>query len=92
MPLSGIRVIKAYGAEVREQERFETDSRGAFREAFRARGLFAAFSVAIFGVLGTAAIVAIALATLKARDAVPMKTVQRACSPGHPWPSVLLRG
>ena len=70
--LAGIRVIKAYGAESREQAHFEADSRTAFHRAFAARSLFAGFSVAIFWVLGSAAIVAIALATLNARDALPL--------------------
>ena len=70
--LAGIRVIKAYGAERREQALFVEDSRSAFAQAFRARSLFASFSVAIFWVLGSGAIVAIALATLNARNAVPL--------------------
>jgi ATP-binding cassette subfamily B protein len=70
--LAGIRVIKAYGAERREQELFVADSSSAFAQAFSARSLFAGFSVAIFWVLGSGAIVAIALATLNARDALPL--------------------
>ncbi|MCG8587988.1 MAG: ABC transporter ATP-binding protein/permease [Proteobacteria bacterium] len=67
--LVGIRVIKAYGAETVEQERFETSSATAFEAAYSARNLFASFQVAIFAIVGTAAIAAIALGTLQARDA-----------------------
>ncbi|MFP8873406.1 MAG: ABC transporter ATP-binding protein, partial [Myxococcota bacterium] len=70
--LTGIRVIKAYGAEAAEQERFEWSSREAFRHAFRARSWLASFHVVIFWVLGTVTLTAIALATLKTRDALPL--------------------
>jgi len=70
--LTGIRVIKAYGIETAEQERFEWSSREAFRTAFRARSWLASFHVVIFWVLGTATLTAIAIATLQTRDAVPL--------------------
>ena len=70
--LTGIRVIKAYGAEQSEQERFEWSSREAFRHAFRARSWLASFQVVIFWVLGTVTLTAIAIATLKTRDATPL--------------------
>ena len=70
--LTGIRVIKAYGAEAAEQERFEWSSREAFRHAFRARSWLASFHVVIFWVLGTVTLTAIAMATLKTRDAATL--------------------
>jgi ABC-type multidrug transport system fused ATPase/permease subunit len=70
--LTGIRVIKAYGAETDEQQRFETSSREAFDHAFRARSWLAAFNVVIFWILGIAFLVAVALATLKTQEAVPL--------------------
>ncbi len=49
--LSGIRVLKAYGAEGFEQGRFEAASREAFEAAFSARYLFAWISVALYWVV-----------------------------------------
>jgi ABC-type multidrug transport system fused ATPase/permease subunit len=51
--LSGIKVIKAYGAEGLEQSRFEQDSRAAFAEAFTARSRLAVFKVLTFWLVGT---------------------------------------
>ncbi|MCZ6781680.1 MAG: ABC transporter ATP-binding protein, partial [Proteobacteria bacterium] len=68
--LSGIKVIKAYGAERVEQDRFEWSSLDAFKEAFTARNLFAVYQVLIFWVLGTAVLAGIALATIATRDGV----------------------
>jgi ABC-type multidrug transport system fused ATPase/permease subunit len=70
--LVGIRVIKAYGAERFEQERFDESSLGAFAAAFRARNGFAFFQVAVFWVIGTTALTATAMATLDSRDGVPI--------------------
>jgi ABC-type multidrug transport system fused ATPase/permease subunit len=70
--LTGIRVIKAYGAEEAEQRRFDWSSREAFRHAFRARSWLASFHVVIFWVLGTVTLTAIAMATLKTRDAATL--------------------
>jgi ABC-type multidrug transport system fused ATPase/permease subunit len=50
--LAGIKVIKAYGAEDFEQERFERDSKQAFGTAFVARGGLAVFKVLTFWVVG----------------------------------------
>ena len=66
--LAGIKVIKAYGVESFAQERFERDSRAAFRRAFAARSLFAGFNVAIFWIVGILFLVALGWATLEARD------------------------
>jgi ABC-type multidrug transport system fused ATPase/permease subunit len=46
--VAGLRVIKAYGAEVREQERFESASRAAFDAAYTARRRFALYGVLVF--------------------------------------------
>ena len=43
--LAGIKIIKAYGAEEAEQQRFETASHEAFDAAFKSRGLLAVFFV-----------------------------------------------
>ncbi len=70
--LAGIRVIKAYGAESFEQERFDESSLDAFSAAFGARNLFAVFQITAFWIAGTVALSALALATLSARDAAPV--------------------
>jgi ABC-type multidrug transport system fused ATPase/permease subunit len=67
--LAGIKVIKAYGLESFAQERFERDSRSAFRQAFAVRSLFAGFNVTIFWVVGLSFLVALGWATVEARDA-----------------------
>jgi ABC-type multidrug transport system fused ATPase/permease subunit len=46
--VSGIRVLKAYGAEGAAQERFVAASRGAFDAAFRARNRFAVYAILLF--------------------------------------------
>ncbi len=60
--LAGIRVIKAYGAEAFEQQRFESASRRAFDTAFDARFLFAFVSVALYWIVFLGLIVAAAWA------------------------------
>ena len=50
--LLGIRVLKAFGAEAREQARFDEASRGAFAAAYRARGTLAVYGVLLFFALG----------------------------------------
>jgi ABC-type multidrug transport system fused ATPase/permease subunit len=62
--LSGIRVIKAYGAESAEQARFEADSRLAFEAAFRARSTFAVFKVMVFWAVGGVLVAGAAWAAL----------------------------
>ena len=71
--LVGIQVIKAYGAEAREQERFERASRAAFDAAFRARSLFAVFSVAAFAALGLALVAASGFAAWATREGAPLR-------------------
>jgi ABC-type multidrug transport system fused ATPase/permease subunit len=66
--VAGIKVIKAFGIERFEQERFEQSSLHAFAEAFSVRGLLAMFGVSCFWVLGLALLVGIAAATLMTRD------------------------
>jgi ABC-type multidrug transport system fused ATPase/permease subunit len=46
--LSGLRVVKAYGAEAIEQARFEEASRGAFAGAYRARTQLALLGIVAF--------------------------------------------
>jgi ABC-type multidrug transport system fused ATPase/permease subunit len=65
--LAGIRVLKAYGAEAREQARFEADSRAAFAAAFDARQRFALFGVAAFWIAGGMLLAGTAWATLETR-------------------------
>jgi ABC-type multidrug transport system fused ATPase/permease subunit len=64
--LAGIRVIKAYGAERFEQERFEQDSRDAFAAAFTARSRLAVFKVACFWIVGVSMIAGSAWGALHA--------------------------
>ena len=61
--LSGIRVIKAYGAEKREQQHFEQTSLAAFGEAFSARRLLASFNIGVFWLVGMSLLIATAIAT-----------------------------
>jgi ABC-type multidrug transport system fused ATPase/permease subunit len=62
--LAGARVIKAYGAVSREQQRFEERSRAAFAAAFRARSSFALLGVLAFALVAGAILAATGLATL----------------------------
>jgi ABC-type multidrug transport system fused ATPase/permease subunit len=48
--LAGIKVVKAFGTEDAEQERFERDSREAFRAAFAARNRLAWIQIVSFTV------------------------------------------
>ena len=68
----GIRVLKAFGAERREQERFETASREAFDAAYQARGTLALYGVLLFTALGLVLVGASALAALETRAASPL--------------------
>jgi ABC-type multidrug transport system fused ATPase/permease subunit len=64
--LSGVKVIKAYGAEAWEQARFESDSRAAFDAAFAVRTRFAVFKVLVFWIVGASLIGASAWGALLA--------------------------
>jgi ABC-type multidrug transport system fused ATPase/permease subunit len=70
--LAGIRVIKAYGAEAREQARFEARSREAFAAAFGARSSFAALGVLSFGLVATALLAATGIAALRTQQGLPL--------------------
>lgn len=61
--LEGLRVIKAYGAEKREGEKFEQASIEAFAHAYVARSRFVTFSVLIFWSLGLFLLAAVGWAT-----------------------------
>jgi len=68
--LSGIKLIKAYGAEASEQKRFETESLRAFGAAYAARDRYAVFRLLLFYLVGAAMIGAVGWATyLTAEDA-----------------------
>ncbi|MCP4007604.1 MAG: ABC transporter ATP-binding protein [bacterium] len=66
--VGGIKVLKAYGLEDFERERFETSSMHAFAEAFRARSMLALFGVSVFWVLGGFLIVSTFWSTLFTRS------------------------
>jgi ABC-type multidrug transport system fused ATPase/permease subunit len=66
--ISGIRVIKAFGAEEREQERFERASTTAFGAAYVARNRLAGYGVALFWFSGSTLLFATYLATLQTMD------------------------
>ena len=70
--LAGIRVIKAYGAESFEQERFEDASRSSFDAAFFARQGLAVFLVAIFWVVATGLVLTGAIAAHHTLQAKPV--------------------
>jgi ABC-type multidrug transport system fused ATPase/permease subunit len=70
--LAGIKVIKAFGLEAHEQERFERDSRTAFDAAFEARSRYAAFRVGVFWSVSLLTLAAYGLATLPAIHGAPI--------------------
>lgn len=70
--LAGMKVIKAYGAERREQARFEEESQRAFAAAFTARNLFAILLLLIFSIVAVALLAAYFQATLATRDGVEL--------------------
>jgi ABC-type multidrug transport system fused ATPase/permease subunit len=70
--LAGIRVIKAYGAEPREQARFESRSQAAFAAAFEARSSFAALGVLSFGLVAIALLAATGIAALRTQQDAPL--------------------
>jgi ATP-binding cassette subfamily B protein len=70
--LSGIKVVKAYGAERREQQRFEERSRAAFDAALSARSRLAWFGIGIFWIIGVALLIVTASATLATRHGSPL--------------------
>ncbi len=66
--VQGIRVIKAFGVEELEQQRFEEASRGAFAAAYRARSGLAIYGVLLFFVLGLVLITGNAWAALETQQ------------------------
>jgi len=70
--LLGVRVLKAFGAEGREQQRFEAASREAFHAAYEARGSLAIYGVLLFFAIGLAIVPANAWTALKTLDAEPL--------------------
>jgi ABC-type multidrug transport system fused ATPase/permease subunit len=70
--LNGIKIIKAYGAESFERERFERASLHAFSEAFGVRSLYALFGVLIFSVMGAGLIGSAAFAAVLSRNGGPL--------------------
>jgi ABC-type multidrug transport system fused ATPase/permease subunit len=68
--VSGIRVLKAYGAEGAAQARFVAASRGAFDAAFRARDRFAIYAILLFLGVGSVLVAGAAWGAFEAsRDA-----------------------
>ena len=70
--VAGIRVIKAFGAEQIEQDRFEKDSRFAFARAFEARSLYAVFGVLMFWIAGLTLLGATAWSALRSIEGTPL--------------------
>lgn len=66
--VSGIRVLKAYGAERAAQARFAAASRGAFDAAFRARHRFAVYAILLFLSVGAVLVAATAWGAFEARE------------------------
>ena len=63
--LAGIKIIKAYGAERVEQRSFDGASTRAFGAAFRARNLYAIYTMVMFWVFGTFILFLTALGTIE---------------------------
>ena len=63
--LAGIKVIKAYGAESAEAISFGRASLKAFNAAFRARNLYAVYSMSMFWLFGSVALFVTALGTVE---------------------------
>jgi len=70
--LLGIRVIKAFGVERLEQERFEAVSREAFHAAYEARGTLAVYGVLLFFAIGLVIVGGNAAAALLSRAGSPL--------------------
>ncbi|HTO54462.1 MAG TPA: ABC transporter ATP-binding protein [Myxococcota bacterium] len=70
--LTGMRVVKAFGLERLEQERFEAASLTAFDGARTARSWAAGFGVGVFWLIGVVIIAGTALATLATVAGAPL--------------------
>lgn len=66
--LSGIRVVKAYGAESLEQERFEAASRGAFAGAYASRTHLALMGILAFSLSALPTMLTAATVSVLARE------------------------
>ena len=70
--LAGVRVIKAFGAEALEQERFEEASRAAFDGAFDARARLAGYGIFAFCLSAIPSMLAAAYLAVLAREGTPL--------------------
>jgi ABC-type multidrug transport system fused ATPase/permease subunit len=70
--LSGIRVIKAYGAEQLEQDRFEEASREAFTEAYGARTHLALMGILAFTISALPSMLTAATVSVLAHEGAPI--------------------
>lgn len=70
--LSAIKVVKAYGAEAHEQERFEAASRRAFAGAFEGRSRLALLGIVSYILAATVPMAVATYASLLARDGNPL--------------------
>ncbi len=70
--LSGIRVIKAYGAEAHSQARFEEASSRAFAGAYEARSRLALFGILAFCLTAIPGVAVSAYLAVKAREGSPL--------------------
>ena len=70
--LAGVRVIKAFGAEAVEQERFEEASRAAFESAFDARARLAGYGILAFGLSALPGMAVAAYLAVLAREGTPL--------------------
>ncbi len=70
--LSGVKVVKAFGAEAREQARFERASRDAFDGAFRARTHLAFMGILVFVVSALPGMATAAIVSVLAREEAPL--------------------
>jgi ABC-type multidrug transport system fused ATPase/permease subunit len=69
--MQGVRVIKAYGAERKEQQRFEALSQAAFGRAYVARRRLIAFNIVGYTAFATMTVIAVAVAASFAADDMP---------------------
>jgi ABC-type multidrug transport system fused ATPase/permease subunit len=70
--MQGARVIKAFGAERAQQQRFEELSQAAFAEAYAARGRLVTYGMTAFWTFGVCVICAIAWGALLATQGAPL--------------------
>jgi ABC-type multidrug transport system fused ATPase/permease subunit len=72
--LQGIRVIKAYGAETAEQQRFEQASEAAFAHAYRARDRYMVYHTAMFWIFGGLVVLGTGWAALMTMRGAPLSS------------------